>query len=386
MSTRSSYREKNRDHEELKTSETDSGELLELLKLSVAPPAGDDEDARALDDGRLTFTSLDRAEMRQSLSSYVPGPSRRLRSGPFLVGLTVSTAFVALGFGALAWFDRPEQARVDGKDADASARADLEQRNQELIAMRAAHQETIAKLEQRLAEIGGGGQAGAEESREQLAAKLEEVRAESFELEVEAAALEDQRGARRHASRGGPSGSAGEPWEPRGARARLDENPYDGVTSATNLNNTVWARDAADAEAAPEEPASGPSAVDALIESAVRGPTARGSGSSRVDDPRQNSLAESDQASLPDRPARSAVRQVLGSLNGTVRRCGGEPYDRLVVELTVAGSTGRVTSARTVDAAHAGTPVGACAARAVKLARFPRFEKDQVVIKYPFEL
>jgi hypothetical protein len=80
------------------------------------------------------------------------------------------------------------------------------------------------------------------------------------------------------------------------------------------------------------------------------------------------------------------VRKVLGSMKPAIRKCGGEPYQRLIVEVTVSGATGRVLKARTIDSTHAGTPVGVCAAQTVKLARFPKFQKETMVIKFPFDL
>jgi hypothetical protein len=76
----------------------------------------------------------------------------------------------------------------------------------------------------------------------------------------------------------------------------------------------------------------------------------------------------------------------MSSVANAVKRCGGTPYDRLVVELTVVGATGRVAKARTVDGTYGGTAIGVCAAKAVRLARFPKFQKESVVIKYPFDL
>ena len=50
----------------------------------------------------------------------------------------------------------------------------------------------------------------------------------------------------------------------------------------------------------------------------------------------------------------------------------------------VIGQTGRVASAVTVDT-FAGTPVGVCAAKAVRKAKFP-ISRSTLTVKYPFNL
>jgi hypothetical protein len=377
-------REKINESGRLKVSELMGEELEELLKSSVAPPPPDDRD-EADDDGRLTFSPSERARIGAGLASYAPPPPPRRRTGPFLIGLTAMTTVVVAAFGALAWLGRPPQATAPNDGDRTEAAAGLEQRDRELIALRAAHQQEIAVLVDRIEELEQSEAPGSEESIAELSVKLEEVRAESFELEIEAEVLEERRKARGSSSRKDSRGDRGEaPLAGGGSgRGELDDNPYDGVTSATNLNNAVWAR----AEAVESEaPSPGRSSVDELIDAAVRGPSAKGSGEAVKDRAFGNTLPGSVAVELPLKPPRSSVRQVMGSLHQTVRRCGGEPYQRLVVELTVSGSTGRVTAARTVDRIHAGTSVGACAAQAVRLARFPKFQRDEVVIKYPFDL
>lgn len=360
-------------------------ELAELLKASVAPPPPDELEDRD-DDGRLTFTPLQQAQISLGLASYAPPPPPpRRRTGPFLVGLTVMTSVVVLAFGAFAWWGRPPQATAPMDREANNAAAELEQRDLELIALRAAHQQSIAKLEARIHDLEKSEAPGAEESLAELEVKLEEVRAESFQLEAEAVALDDRRRKRSSSARkGSPGGSEVSAAEGIGS-GELDDNPYDGVTSATNLNNTVWAKGEAE-EPAPKTPAPGKSSVDDLIESAVKGPSHAKSKEAAADQTHVNTLPGAGQASLPVKPPRSAVQQVMGSMLSEIRRCGGEPYERLVVQLTVSGSTGRVTGSRTVDKNYAGTPVGACAAKAVRLARFPKFQKERVVIKYPFDL
>jgi hypothetical protein len=340
----------------------------------------------------VTFTPIQQAEIRETLASYVPSPTRSRRGAPVLVALVTMAVIAVVGFGALAWFDGvPREAAQAGSAGRGDDPGQLA-RERELVALRAAHQQMIATLERRIAELEAGGETEVGASMAELSAEIEEVRAESYQLEVEATLGQDRPRSRERSQRGAESanGDRGRSSESAGARGSggagpLDENPYDGVTSATNLNNTVWG----EREAAAPDPLAkhaAPSSVEDLIESAIKGPAARGASEGESGGVGTNSLPAAAEDGLPQRPPRRAVRKVMGSMLPEVRRCGGDPYNRLVVELTVAGATGRVISARTIDRTHAGTPIGSCAAKVVRLARFPRFQQGEVVIKYPFDL
>jgi len=71
---------------------------------------------------------------------------------------------------------------------------------------------------------------------------------------------------------------------------------------------------------------------------------------------------------------------------GAVRECGGDADGRIVVEVTISGATGRVSAARTIDDTWSGTSTGACAARAVRVAKLPRFAAKDLVVRYPFDI
>jgi hypothetical protein len=88
-------------------------------------------------------------------------------------------------------------------------------------------------------------------------------------------------------------------------------------------------------------------------------------------------------AQLPDSPSRDQVKAAMDAIAPQVSKCGDA--GRVVVSLAVVGATGRVASAEPTGE-HAGTPIGLCAARAVKLAKFPAFKQDRLQIKYPFDL
>jgi hypothetical protein len=74
----------------------------------------------------------------------------------------------------------------------------------------------------------------------------------------------------------------------------------------------------------------------------------------------------------------------MNAVAGAVRRCGQGMGGTIKMNVTIA-NTGRVKSASAMGA-HAGTPVGLCAARAVRRAKFPKFQKSTLNVKYPFKL
>ncbi|MBW2276226.1 MAG: hypothetical protein JRF63_01970 [Deltaproteobacteria bacterium] len=75
----------------------------------------------------------------------------------------------------------------------------------------------------------------------------------------------------------------------------------------------------------------------------------------------------------------------MNAVAGSVRACGQGAGGSIKMNVTIAGATGRVKSA-TAMGGHAGTPVGLCAARAVRRAKFPKFSKPSLNVKYPFKL
>jgi len=81
---------------------------------------------------------------------------------------------------------------------------------------------------------------------------------------------------------------------------------------------------------------------------------------------------------------RSQIQAGMRALKGAVQAC----YDRYkipgLVNIQVRiGRTGVVQSAR-IKGMFAGTPSGACVARAARQARFPRFSGNPITITYPF--
>ena len=91
-------------------------------------------------------------------------------------------------------------------------------------------------------------------------------------------------------------------------------------------------------------------------------------------------------APKPSALSREAVREVMDSIAPQVSKCALGGKGKLILKVEVSGATGRVVQASAVNAPFANSSVGFCAARAVRFAKFPKFDQDAVTIKYPFDL
>ncbi|MCP4601507.1 MAG: hypothetical protein GY847_13495 [Proteobacteria bacterium] len=85
-------------------------------------------------------------------------------------------------------------------------------------------------------------------------------------------------------------------------------------------------------------------------------------------------------------PSRAQVKLAMDAVAQSIKKCGNGAGGRIVFKIAVLGTTGRVMNAHPITQKHIGTPVGLCATRAVRLAKFPKFNQNMVVIKYPFDL
>jgi hypothetical protein len=81
--------------------------------------------------------------------------------------------------------------------------------------------------------------------------------------------------------------------------------------------------------------------------------------------------------------SRSDVQKGMNSVAGRVKNCGQGKSGTITLKVVI-GSSGRVVSA-TPTGTFAGTPIGSCAVRAVKSARFPK-SSSSLTVKYPFRL
>ncbi len=80
---------------------------------------------------------------------------------------------------------------------------------------------------------------------------------------------------------------------------------------------------------------------------------------------------------------RGDVQKGMNGVAGRVKRCSQGQRGTVVMKVVI-GKTGRVQSA-SATGPFAGSPVGSCAARAVRGARFPKTQQN-LTVKYPFKL
>jgi hypothetical protein len=202
---------------------------------------------------------------------------------------------------------------------------------------------------------------------------------------IENAAAPENAGSLSRAHRSRHGFESADPSIATTAALAIDGNPY-GDSKGAGSRSADARESAASAPAGAVAAGTGSSfeeRVESLIASALDRPAKVES--ARVEPAIQT--PEKDVYQVPDLPSRRDVERAVSALTEEVRsKCKGEAYERIVVQLTVSGSTGRVTSARTVDADHSGTSVGRCAARVAGLAKLPRFAKNEIVVRYPFEL
>lgn len=86
---------------------------------------------------------------------------------------------------------------------------------------------------------------------------------------------------------------------------------------------------------------------------------------------------------LPEAPSRDETLAAMRGVESAVKACAAadQATGTAEVAITVAGNTGRVTSANVTGISG---NAGACIARAVRNARFPHFTKPTFSIKYPY--
>jgi predicted Zn finger-like uncharacterized protein len=134
------------------------------------------------------------------------------------------------------------------------------------------------------------------------------------------------------------------------------------------------------AAAGPEAPSkpskpSGPRSIDDLLGEALAGP---GKGGKPAE------AAPASSADLPKSPSRDQVKSAMASVKDAVNACNkGGPGGLAIVEVSVAGATGRVTNAQVKGVTG---PLGSCVAQAVRRAQFPKFQSGVFKVAYPFKL
>jgi predicted Zn finger-like uncharacterized protein len=128
---------------------------------------------------------------------------------------------------------------------------------------------------------------------------------------------------------------------------------------------------AAAPDKAPAKP-SGPRTIDDLLDGAL-------SPGSKPSKPAAAPVA----SNLPDLPSRDDVVSAMTGVKNAVSACAQGQTGVAFVNVSVAGATGRVTSAEVTGITG---PAGSCIAKAVRGASFPKFAQKVFKVKYPFKL
>lgn len=306
---------------------------------AAGPPAPEDPDRSfpmlGVDDDPLLF-----APQIPVLQSIIPAPATGMGRG-LKIAIAAVLLLVAAGAG-LVIYRMHEQAAA---------------RDREILQLRHSSRMEVARLERQIREALAQGGSENEARAKALRAELAEARQGVAAAESDT----DGDGERRHRQRGDTEGpEEGSAPEPSAGRAKasggIDEDPYGDEERATAdlLDSAIGKR--------PTEQAAAP--VPAAIQGASEFPLGA--------------------AELPKSPSREQVKAAMDAMAPQVKMCG-PGSGRIVLSIAVAGATGRVVAAEPTGD-HAGTPLGLCAARAVKPAKFPAFGQERLQIKYPFDL
>jgi predicted Zn finger-like uncharacterized protein len=123
--------------------------------------------------------------------------------------------------------------------------------------------------------------------------------------------------------------------------------------------------------------------IDDLLDGAGESKPAPKKEAAPAPTPSPAASAAADEASdMPPSPSRDEVLAAMRGVESPVRACatGGEK-GTAEVQITVSGTTGRVTNATVTGITG---EVGSCIARAARNAKFPKFSKPTFQVKYPY--
>ena len=260
------------------------------------------------------------------------------------------------GLGALAWaLDLDEQ--VAHQDRNLTVLEDrLDVRMRQISALRDSSEARVLEMEERIAGLSGTGDHTVKSWVNQLQKNLDQAR-----LDV-ALAGEEMEG------------------EELGERIRRADS------NRRRRKNILAMEAAAVEESTAASVEQGTESLDSLLAGAIGERTLLPAEKVEPVVSVENALPGDTASSLPERPGRDQVKSAMGLVAARVRACAKGSSGRLLVRIKVLGSTGRISDAAVIDDKFKGTPVASCAARAIRQAKFPRFAKEQISIKYPFDL
>jgi predicted Zn finger-like uncharacterized protein len=237
-------------------------------------------------------------------------------------------------------------------------------------------------------------------SDEQIAMLLAKIQ----EMEKSGASEEDKAKARAEladaqSSKGGDDKAEAEPPKDasEGGEAQEDKKPEKQAKASAASGGASRKADAGGSKASPRDDGGDKARASAAAASA---PSASGGGgktkaSSELDELLGGGAPAKPAAAKPaaepkaaassggDMLTREQVQSGLNAVAPAVKRCAQGESGTITIQVVISPA-GSVTSA-TPMGAYAGTPIGSCAARAVRTARFARSSKE-LTVKYPFKL
>jgi hypothetical protein len=90
---------------------------------------------------------------------------------------------------------------------------------------------------------------------------------------------------------------------------------------------------------------------------------------------------EKPASNLPQTPGRDEMLASLGKAKAKAAKCKGPGV--ATAQIQIAGSSGKATSVKVTGAEGA---AAACVEKAVRSTSFPKFQKDNFEVKFPFKL
>jgi len=84
--------------------------------------------------------------------------------------------------------------------------------------------------------------------------------------------------------------------------------------------------------------------------------------------------------------SKTEIQSTMANIAPQAARCGYGKEGAITMKMVVSGQTGRIIDAAPSDREFVGTPQGLCLSRAVRLAKFPKFDLERQHIQYQFYL
>lgn len=229
-----------------------------------------------------------------------------------------------------------------------------------------------------------------------LLAKIEQMEQSGASEEEKAKAREELASA-QSGKTGQPEAAATEPADAKSKGGDADAKNAKPTKADAEKDRAATARKSGGDGGKPVRSESSPSNSGAAAAAAPSAPVSKGKASSELDEllgggsaPAKKPAASKPAATAPASSSgggevlsREQVQNGLNAVAPGVKRCGQGQTGTITIQVVISAA-GRVAKA-TPTGSFAGTPIGACAARAVQSARFPKSSKD-LTVRYPFKL